>query len=97
MILKDWRLTIRHVAECLNLSTGTIHHIISEVLGYNKLCTRWVPRMLMSEIKRVRLQTSRDNLELYRADPAKFHRRYVTMDETWANRFDPETKQQSMQ
>mgnify|MGYP003487327817 FL=1 len=53
MILKDRRLTIRHVAECLNLSTGTIHHIISEVLGYNKVCTCWVPRMLTSEIKRV--------------------------------------------
>jgi hypothetical protein len=50
MILKDRRLTIRHVAECLKLSTGTTHHIISEVLGYNKVCARWVPRMLTAEI-----------------------------------------------
>ena len=97
MIFKDRRLTIRRVAGCLKLSTGTTHHIISEILGYNKVCARWVPRMLTPEIKRVRLQTSRDNLELYRADPVKFHRRYVTMDETWAHHFDPETKQQSMQ
>lgn len=97
MILRDRRLTINHVAECLKLSNGTIHHIISEILGYNKVCARWVPRMLTFEIKQVRLQTSRENLELYRADPAKFHRRYVTMDETWAHHFDPESKQQSMQ
>jgi histone-lysine N-methyltransferase SETMAR len=97
MILKDRRLTVRHIAECLKLSTGTTHHIISENLGYNKVCARWVPRMLTADMKRVRLQTSRDNLDLYRADPAKFHRRYVTMDETWAHHFDPETKQQGMQ
>ena len=47
--------------------------------------------------KQVRLATSRDNLSLYNADPAKFLRRYVTMDETWAHHFDPETKQQSKQ
>ena len=51
--------------------------------------------MLTPEKKQVRLATSRDNLSLYNADPAKFLRRYVTMDETWAHYFDPETKQQS--
>jgi len=39
--------------------------------------------------------TSRDNLSLYNADPAEFICRYVTMDETLAHHFDPETKQQS--
>src|ERR1700759_887103 len=97
MILKNRRLTIRRVAGCLKLSTGTTHHIISEILGYNKVCARWVPRMLTPEIKRVRLQTSHDNLELYNADLVKFHRRYVTMEETWAHHFDRDTKQQSMQ
>jgi len=66
-------------------------------LGYNKVCARWVPTMLTVEIIRVRMQTSNRNLELYRTDPDKFLRRYVTMDETWAHHFDPETKQQSMQ
>ena len=50
MILKDRRLTTRHVAECLKLPTGTTHHIISEILGYNKACTLWMLRMLTSEI-----------------------------------------------
>ena len=97
MILKDRRATIRYVAECMKLSSGTTHHIIVDVLGYNKVCARWVPRMLTAEIMHVRMQTSDRNLELYRADPDKFLRRYVTMDETWAHHFDPETKQQSMQ
>jgi len=53
--------------------------------------------MLTPEKKPVRLATSRDNLSLYNADPAKFFRRYATMDETWAHHFDSETKQQSKQ
>jgi len=53
--------------------------------------------MLTAEIMHVRTQTSDHNLELYRAYPDKFLCRYVTMDETWAHHFDPETKQQSMQ
>jgi len=97
MILKNRRVTIKYVAECLKLSSGTTHHIIADVLSYNKVCARWVPRMLTVEIMRVRMQTSNRNLELYRTDPDKFLRRYVTMDETWVHHFDPETKQQSMQ
>jgi len=96
-IQNDRRVNIRYVAECLKLSYGTAHHIITDILGYNKVCARWVPRMLTPENKKVRLSTSRKNLEQYRADKAKFQRRYVTMDETWAHHFDPETKLQSME
>jgi len=97
MITTDRRLTVRYVAVCLKLSDGTTHHVITNSLGYNKVCARWVPRMLTPDKKQVRLATSRDNLSLYNADTAKFLRRYVTMDETWAHHFDPETKQQSKQ
>ena len=34
-ILKDRRVTIRYVAECMKLSSGTTYHIIADVLGYN--------------------------------------------------------------
>jgi len=34
-------------------------------------------------------------LSLYNADPAKFLCRYITMDETWAHCFNPETKLQT--
>jgi len=67
------------------------------MLGYNKMCARWVPRMLTPEKKQACLATSRYNLSLYNADPAKFLHRYVTMDQTWAHHFDAETKQQSKQ
>jgi len=97
MITTDRWLTVRYIAACLKLSYGITHHVITNALGYNKVCARWVPRILMPEKKQVRLATSHDDLSLYNADPAKFLRRYVTMDETWAHHFEPETKQQSKQ
>ena len=53
--------------------------------------------MLTAEIMHISMQTSSRNLDLYMADPVKFLRRYVTMDETCAHHFDPVMKLQSMQ
>jgi len=47
--------------------------------------------------RKARLTTSRDNLCQHNIDLAKFLLGYVTMDETWAHHFDPETKLQSKQ
>jgi len=59
MLMTDRRLTVRYVAECLKLSYGTTHHSVTDILGYNKVCARWVPRMLTPENKQARLTTSR--------------------------------------
>jgi len=81
-ILKDRRQTIRHVAECHKLSYGTTHHIISDVLSYGKLAHAGCQRTLTAKITHIRMQTFSRNLELYMADPVKFLRQHVTMDET---------------
>jgi len=97
MIMTDQRLIVRYLAKCVKLLYGTSHHIMSDILGYNKVCAPWVPRMLTPENKQAHRTTSRDNLCQYNIDPSKFLIRYVTMDETWARHFDPETKLQSKQ
>ena len=38
---------------------------------------------------------SRTNLALFDADPERFVKRFVTVDETWVHHFQPKTKQQS--
>jgi len=40
---------------------------------------------------------TRQSVSIQHIDPAKFLLGYVTMDETWAHHFDPETKLQSKQ
>ena len=77
--MTDQRLTVRYVAECVVLSYGTTHHIMSDIMGYNKAFAPWVLRMLTPENTQARLATSRDNLCQYNI---KFLLGYVTMDET---------------
>jgi len=43
MITTDRRLTVRYVAAYLKLSYGTTHLVITNALGFNKVCARWVP------------------------------------------------------
>jgi len=42
-------------------------------------------------------ETSNENLKLMQLNWNLFMRRIVINDETWLHRYDPETKQQSMQ
>ena len=52
----------------------------------NRICARWVPRMLSEENMTNRTEASRQFLD-----------RTITTDETWFHYYDPETKQQSSQ
>jgi len=62
-----------------------------------KLSAKWVPKCLNAYQKRQRYQSSEQLLEFFRRDPNDFLSRLVTTDETWLYRYDPETKQQSME
>ncbi|XP_063362873.1 uncharacterized protein LOC134651703 [Cydia amplana] len=63
----------------------------------NKLCARWVPRLLTDEQKLTRKDVSTECLKKYRHNPNEFLRRYITVDETWIHHYTPETKEQSRQ
>ncbi|UYV63911.1 hypothetical protein LAZ67_2005982 [Cordylochernes scorpioides] len=47
--------------------------------------------------KAVRRKLYSDNIALFEANPEEFVNRFVTMDQTWAYHFTPDSKQQSMQ
>lgn len=96
LVLEDRRITIKHLAEILKISFGSIQSILTDSLGFRKVSARWVPRMLTDENKKRRLEVSKVNLQILKRDPDQFCRRVLTMDETWVHHFDPETKRQSM-
>ena len=56
MILEDRRLKVREIVEAAGMSSEQAYHILSEELGMKKLSARWVPRLLMQDQKRVRLE-----------------------------------------
>jgi len=58
---------------------------------------KWVPKCLQADQKCERCQSSEQLLEFFQPDPNDFLSRLVTMDETWLYRYDPETKQQSVE
>ena len=62
-----------------------------------KVSARWVPKLLGAEQKRLQYKMSKNNLVIFDADPEKFIRQFMTMDETWVHHFQPESKEQSKQ
>ncbi|UYV71434.1 hypothetical protein LAZ67_8003177 [Cordylochernes scorpioides] len=85
------------IEETLGIPKTTVDRNMREHLGLRKLSARWVPKLLTPDQKAVRRKLSSDNLALFEANTEEFVNRFVTMDETWAHHFTPESKQQSLQ
>lgn len=95
LVLKDRRYNVRFIAQEVGLPKSTVHEILKQSLGLSKVCQRWVPRILTTDQKELRVQHSRQLLALYERDPKNFLSRFVTVDETWVHHFHPTTKQES--
>ncbi|KAJ4428786.1 hypothetical protein ANN_25779 [Periplaneta americana] len=80
MLPQDRRLTLRLIAEELDISKDTVHTIICDDLD---------------EQKAKQMETSGDFISMCDQDPLLL-KTIVTGDETWCNQFDPESKRQSM-
>lgn len=96
VIRDDRRLTVREVAEDLNLSYGSVQTILTENLGMRRVSAKFVPRLLTDEQKHDRLSKATELLECARGDP-NFMKTIITGDESWVYGYDPETKTQSSQ
>lgn len=95
VIREDRRVTIDEVAERVSISHGSAHNIISEVLKFNKVSARWVPRHLTPDMKDLRVDACTALLQRYEAEGDDFLQRIVTGDESWVHYFQPETKRAS--
>ena len=49
LILAERRITVEEIAQQLDISTGTAHHIIREVLKFSKVSCRWVSHLSTSK------------------------------------------------
>jgi histone-lysine N-methyltransferase SETMAR len=93
----DRRVTLRELSDQLGISFGSIQEIVSDRLGFSKICARWVPRLLGPMQKRDRVNHCRELLALSWEYGEQFWQRIITVDETPLPFFNPETKAQSMQ
>ena len=51
VLRENRRITLDEVISEMNVSHGSAHHIIDNVLGYCKVSTRWVLRQFTPELK----------------------------------------------
>ena len=61
-------------------------------LDMQKISAKWIPKCLIGDQKRAKVEIGTRSVE-----GPDFLNRVITMDETWLNFYDPETKQQSME
>ena len=93
---KDRRVSIETISAQFDVSVGTVHTIIRKELKMQKICAKFVPRLLREDKKERRCHGSREMVELINSDPSVLDA-LVTYDESWIYCYDPETKRQSSQ
>jgi len=84
-VRENHRLTVRSIAEQVNINTETVRKILT--------CAKMAPTELTEEQKQRRVTICQDLLE--RQDDILGH--VITGDETWVYQYGPETKRQTAQ
>ena len=92
---KDRRVSIETISAQFDVNVGTVHTIIHEELKMQKICAKFVPRLLREDQKE-RGHDSKEMVKLINSDPAVLDA-LVTYDESWIYCYEPETKRQSSQ
>ncbi|KAF6288416.1 hypothetical protein mRhiFer1_009149 [Rhinolophus ferrumequinum] len=93
IVRQNRQLTVRSIADQVNIDRETVKKILTENLGMRKVCAQMVPKELTDEQKQRRVEVCQDLLE--RQDDVLG--RVITGDETWVYQYDTETKYQSAQ
>ena len=85
---------IRHHAQALGISHGSVSTILHDRVGMRKLTARWVPKSLSNEQMATRASVCSALLKRFRSKD-DFLSCLVTVDETWVHYYEPENKTQS--
>ncbi|UYV64466.1 hypothetical protein LAZ67_3000846 [Cordylochernes scorpioides] len=80
MILANRRITVREVAEDLNISIGSCHSIFINDLGMRRVAAKFVPKLLNCDQKQHRMNISNEMLDSIHNDP-NLLQRVITGDE----------------
>jgi hypothetical protein len=62
LVMENRRVSVDEIAEILNMSHGSTHHVIHDVLQFHKVSARWVPRQLTPELKQRRVDACEELL-----------------------------------
>ena len=96
MVRSDRQLTVRMIADELEINRDSVWKIITEDLGMRKICVKMVAKLLDDDQKERWVEAYQDILEHLQTEPDLLQR-VITGDESWIFEYDPETKRQSFQ
>ena len=96
LVRSDRRLTIRLIAEQLNLNKSTVHDVLKNNLQMRKVSAKLVSKNLTVQQKDNRKDIYTDFIERIEQDP-NFLKTIITGDESWIFYYDSETKRQSLE
>jgi len=82
IVKENRRVTVNEIAAHLDMSQGSAHHIVRDVLQFHKVSTRWVSCQLTAELKERRVDACQELLKCFEAESDGFLGRIVTEDET---------------
>jgi len=94
LLLQTRHLSLRMLADEVNIGKDTVRKIVVEDLRKRKICSRFFPHSLTPEQKDRRIAACRDLIATADSDP-DFFKKIVTGDGTWCFAYDPTTKRQS--
>jgi len=94
MLLQNRHLSLRTLADEVNIGKDIVRKILVEDLRKQKICSSFVPHSLTPEQKDQRIAACQDLIATADSDP-DFFKKIVTGDEMWCSAYDPTTKCQS--
>ena len=87
------KLTIKEIAEELNIAYGSAQDILVNDLGLRRVAAKLVPKDLDFMQKRDRVDVAKDMLSKVDSDPS-FIKRIITGGKTWIYEYDTHSRHQ---
>jgi histone-lysine N-methyltransferase SETMAR len=94
-VIEDRRLSVRRIANQLNISKTTVARVLSDCLGMHKVCARWIPKILTLVQRADRVECCKELLSRSGGNSQPFLDGIVTGDESWIHHHDPLSKAES--
>ena len=66
VVEQNAQLSVKDIASCTGISSGSVQTILKKRLDLIKVCARWVPHLLTEEQKTQRLECARELFETYK-------------------------------
>lgn len=95
LIEDDEHLSIRDLNDLTDISIGSIHHILRDILGLRTVFSSWVPYSLTENVKQQRVQCATSLLQLLNELGSEKYSKYAVEDETFVLYSAPPSKRHS--